>query len=77
VDIAGTSAEVTLQIPIAFEQHLTAAASLQPGEVLVLGGLSARDPDRALVAFVRSRALAREFVAQAGVSPEAGDSEPR
>ena len=47
----------TLQIPIAFDQRLAANASLHTDEVLVLGGLFAGEPHRALIAFVRTRAV--------------------
>lgn len=49
---------VMLQIPIAFEQHLAANAALGEDEVLVLGGLYASAPERVLVAFVHTRAVA-------------------
>lgn len=48
----------TLQIPIAFDQRLTANAALHSDEVLVLGGLFAGETSRALIAFVRTRAVA-------------------
>ncbi|MCZ6598241.1 MAG: hypothetical protein O7B99_11430 [Planctomycetota bacterium] len=57
VRIPGSSAPVTIQLPIHTLQRLRATAVLGPDDCLVLGGLGTDSPDELLFAFVTAHEL--------------------